>query len=172
MRYQFVYKRNGDWSFDELKLIQETVQFTDSLPRHTAIREVGSFLSEITNVKLLIIGRFVAPQNQEIETLCFLNHGQPIPNIIYKLQGTPCQGITSHRICYYPVSVQQEFPQDPDLAEMNIESYMGTALNDPEGNPIGLVALLHDRTIENPGLVEHLLQLLSPVLEESLPEHP
>jgi hypothetical protein len=51
---------------------------------------------------------------------------------------------------------------------MGVISYMGTAINDFSGTPIGLVVLLHDKTIENAGLIEHLITIVSPTLEENL----
>jgi hypothetical protein len=51
---------------------------------------------------------------------------------------------------------------------MNIESYMGTSLIDEDCNKIGLIELFDEVPIKNPGFIEYILTLVSPVLEQQL----
>src|SRR5688572_7388401 len=165
MRYQFVHKRNNDWSFEELAVIEKTIAFVDEPTAGDPVMAVGKYLASIISVKFLIIGRTNLPEADKIDTVCFLNYGKPMPNLTYSLKGTPCQDAYDYGVCYYPVGVKEEFPNDKDLVEMNINSYMGTALINQASETIGLIALLHDKTISNPGFIEHLLTLVSPVVE-------
>jgi len=64
--------------------------------------------------------------------------------------------------------VQEEFPEDADLVIMGVHSYLGAALRDYAGEAIGLIVLLNDTTIENPGLIDYLFSLVSPTLEKQL----
>ncbi len=44
--------------------------------------------------------------------------------------------------CYYPSGIQALFPDDAMLRDLGMESYLGTQLPDPDGNPMGLIAVL------------------------------
>lgn len=168
MRYEFAHKLSNDWSFEESKVISDTITFISNLSGDDPITQIGRYISEVTGVKYLLIGRFVPPENDRVQTICFFNKGQQLDNIIYNLKNTPCYHVFQQHVCYYPYGVQEEFPEDADLVILGVNSYMGAALRDYAGESIGLVVLLHDTTIENPGLIDHLLSLVAPTLEKQL----
>lgn len=170
MKYEFAHKVSGDWSFEESKVISDAVTFINSPIAGDPIVEIGRYLAKVTGVKYLLIGRFIGEENEKVQTICFFNRGQLLNNITYDLKNTPCNGVFHQNACYYPYGVQEEFPEDADLVIMGVNSYMGTALQDYAGHTIGLIVLLHDQTIENPGLIDHLLTLVSPTLEKHLAE--
>jgi hypothetical protein len=168
MRYEFAHKHTGDWSAEESKVISDTVTFISSPITGDPITEIGRYLAKVTGVKYLLIGRFVSPENDKVQTICFFNQDQQLANITYNLKNTPCYHVYQQHVCYYPYGVQEEFPEDADLIIMGVNSYMGAALRDYTGESIGLIVLLHDKTIENPGLIDYLLSLVSPILEKQL----
>jgi hypothetical protein len=168
MRYEFAQTRSGDWSFEEQKVIDDTVTFINNLIADDPVTEIGRYIAKVTEVKYLLIGRFVPPENEKVQTLCFFNQDQQLDNFTYNLKNTPCYGVYLQKVCYYPFGVQQEFPHDADLVILGVNSYLGATLRDYAGKSIGLVVLLHDKTIENPGLIDHLLSIVSPTLEKSL----
>ena len=168
MRYEFVHKRNSDWSFDELAIIEETIAFINEPIAGDPILAVGKYLASIISVKFLIIGQINRPVADSVNTICFLNYDQLLPNLTYALKDTPCQNVFEHGVCYYPIGLKEEFPKDEILEEMNINSYMGSALINKSSETIGLIVLLHDKTIPNPGFIEHLLTLVSPLVEVHL----
>ena len=170
MRYEFAHKHHNDWSFEELKVISDTVAFINNPLLGDPVTEIGRYLSKVTGVKYLLIGRFIPPENQRVKTVCFFNGNQLLANMTYDLKNTPCYTTFQQNVCYYPYGVQEEFPEDTDLVVMGVNSYLGAALRDYTGKSIGLVVLLHDTTIENPGLIDHLLSIVSPALEKSLAE--
>jgi hypothetical protein len=168
MRYEFAHRRSDDWSFEEQKVISDLVTFMANPIAGDPVTEIGRYLSVITGVKYLLIGRFMPPEKEKVETICFFNKDQQLDNFTYDLKKTPCYKVYQEHVCYYPFGVQEEFPEDADLVILGVHSYMGAALMDYAGNSIGLVVLLHDKTIEKPGLIDHLLSLVSPTLEKQL----
>ena len=65
-------------------------------------------------------------------------------NFQYDLSGTPCHNVFENSgICRYADSVQALFPEDPYLAPLNAESYVGVPLMNSRGMVIGLIAVLH-----------------------------
>lgn len=166
MRYEFAHKRTGDWSSEEQEVINDTVTFISNPIVGDPVTEIGRYLSKVTGVKYLLIGRFTGPEKDKVKTLCFFNKDQQLNNMTYNLKNTPCYHVYQQHVCYYPYGVQEEFPEDADLVIMGVHSYLGAALRDYTGEAVGLVVLLHDTTIENPGLIDHLLSLVTPTLEE------
>ncbi len=51
----------------------------------------------------------------------------------------------------------QRFPEDRLVRELGAESYIGLGLRGSDGRPLGLLAVLDDRPMRNPGLVRSLL---------------
>ncbi|MFP4455952.1 MAG: PAS domain S-box protein [Desulfonatronovibrio sp.] len=66
-------------------------------------------------------------------------------NFTYKLDGTPCWNVLQDRVCHYNDNVQEKFPEDHMLAEINARSYWGAPLKDSSDNVIGLLALVDDK---------------------------
>jgi len=66
----------------------------------------------------------------------------------YDLSDTPCCNVLQGgEICRYPDSVQTLFPDDPYLAPIGAESYVGIPLVDSRGTVVGLIAILHTQPI-------------------------
>ncbi|MEK7667194.1 MAG: PAS domain S-box protein, partial [Gemmatimonadota bacterium] len=65
-------------------------------------------------------------------------------NFEYDLAGAPCQGVVGQRQRCYASGVRAQFPQDRLLAEMGVESYLGTPLFDAAGAALGLLVVMDD----------------------------
>jgi PAS domain S-box-containing protein len=96
-----------------------------------------------------------------VETVAFYARGEVVKNIRYGLSGTPCENVIGKQACVYPQRIQQLFPESPVLAELQAESYVGVPLWDSAGQPIGLIALLDDKALENTKQIEALLQMVA-----------
>jgi PAS domain S-box-containing protein len=103
----------------------------------------------------------VAENRQTIRTLAVFAHDKSVDNFEYPLAGTPCETVVNKQLCCYPKGVQQKFPQDRMLAELGVESYVGTPLFDSMGRPLGLMAVLCCRSLEEVGTVETLLRIFA-----------
>ncbi|WP_276497125.1 hypothetical protein [Pontibacter litorisediminis] len=136
--------------------------------RHDALlSEIASFITEQTGVKFLLIGR-LSDDLQHIHTLVFMEDGKAMENYTYSLKGTPCDQTLLQRFCYYPFGVAPCFPEDKDLEDLQIESYLGSMLLSEDNEPIGLVALMDTKQIDKAAFAEHLIMVLSPAIEEEI----
>ncbi len=84
---------------------------------------------------------------QSIRMLACCSADSLLPPKTYPLRGTPCEGVVSGGICYYPANVSLLFPEDELLREQGMESYLGTPLLS-SGDPsscLGLIAVLYKR---------------------------
>ena len=168
MRYEFAHQLLPDWSVDEQALIDKTIDCVLHLPDHKVIERLAQHIFAITQVDYVTISKVINNEPAELGTLTFLKHGKALDNVTYFAAGTPCENVLSHSIFYYPAGVQEQFPEDIYLQHLHVNSYLGIPLNDSENNAIGLVALLHETTILNPGFIDHLLNIIAPTLEEYL----
>ncbi|WP_341501917.1 EAL domain-containing protein [Gallaecimonas sp. GXIMD4217] len=105
----------------------------------------------------VIIGECQQPG--EIRTRALLKDGQPLPNMDYRLAGTPCEGLMEGHCCCYRQGVAEQFPQDQMLADLGVDSYIGRALHDNDGKPLGLIALLYRHPKEQSQLLAQMLDL-------------
>ncbi len=69
----------------------------------------------------------------------------------YALHGTPCaRALNSPDLCVYPDGVQGAFPKAELHLSLGIRSYMGLALRDAHGTPLGVLAVFHDQPMAPP----------------------
>ncbi|MBI5642783.1 MAG: PAS domain S-box protein [Deltaproteobacteria bacterium] len=66
------------------------------------------------------------------------------------LADTPCREIIGNNtFVFYPRGVRELFPNNTCLAQMNIESYLGVPLFDSKGAPLGFLAAMDTRPMED-----------------------
>ena len=66
-------------------------------------------------------------------------------NLSYALEGSPCQNVIQQGVCYYPEHIQQLFPNDQLLIDMEAESYLAVPLRNSKSEVIGLVVVVDDK---------------------------
>jgi PAS domain S-box-containing protein len=94
-------------------------------------------------------------------TLIVMSKGDILDNLEYRLAGTPCEQVVLSAACIYPRDVQRLFPEDQHLVKLDVVGYAGVPLQDPAGQPIGLLQMLFREPIPDPVLVEQMLQLFT-----------
>ncbi|WP_017443678.1 putative bifunctional diguanylate cyclase/phosphodiesterase [Gayadomonas joobiniege] len=87
-------------------------------------------------------------------------HGEHIlDNFSYSLEGTPCAKTQDKGVCWYPNNVQQCFPNDLLLQDLNVQGYLGAALTHADSGFIGVLAVMSVDPIEVPGSISELLDV-------------
>jgi signal transduction histidine kinase/CheY-like chemotaxis protein len=142
----YVQDRRQRRSEDAIRsVVESTARKTGDDFLHSLVRH----LAEVTGFKYVFTGEVAGPDNHQISTIALWADGEFAENIIYDLDGTPCERVVGSDICFFMKDVQQLFPEDHLLVEMGVESYVGVPLYDAYGNATGLLAALHDEPIEN-----------------------
>ncbi|MBV5315486.1 MAG: PAS domain S-box protein, partial [Prolixibacteraceae bacterium] len=95
------------------------------------------------------------------KTLAIYNEGNFDPNVSYSLKDTPCGEVVGNHICCYPQEVRSLFPDDTALEDIKAESYIGTTLWSFNGQPIGLIAVIGQKPLQNQELAASVLKLVS-----------
>lgn len=92
------------------------------------------------------------------KTLAVWSSGEMLDNFEYDLLGTPCAEVCTHRqSCVFPSKVQESFPEDQDLVDMQAESYLGAPVFDSQGEVVGMLTVLDNRPMTE---VPHRQQVL------------
>ncbi len=94
-----------------------------------------------------------------IKTLAVWANDDFVENFEYSVTDTPCEKVTEKKMHFYPENIQKIFPDDKLLADLEVESYMGSPLADSSKKVIGLLAVMHDKPMVNPVNFEEILKI-------------
>ncbi|HEY3277902.1 MAG TPA: PocR ligand-binding domain-containing protein, partial [Syntrophorhabdaceae bacterium] len=121
-------------------------------------KSLARYLAWTLEVDYVCIDR-LSGQDHKAKTLAIYFDGTFEDNVEYTLADTPCEEVVGKTICSFPQKVRDLFPRDEILREMGAESYVGTTLWGSDGRPIGLIAVIARRPMEDTRLVETVLKL-------------
>lgn len=159
------------WHFEpnekEKQILDAAVALANQDKDDNFLLTTADFIWQHTAAEYISIGK-LSEDKRSIETLAFLHKGAVMQNMTYSLTYTPCDEVLIHRFCYYPTEACKLFPDDTELQDLNIQSYLGSMLLSPDSEALGIVVLMDTQKIENAGFAEHLILVLSPAIEEVL----
>jgi PAS domain S-box-containing protein len=141
--------------------VLQTLAESSSSEKETIFRLIVRKLAISQGVSYAFIGQ-VNPENPDvIESLAIWGNGEYLDNFTYPLKGTPCEKVSIGGYRIYPDNVQEMFPEDPTLVNLNVKSYIGVPLKDSAKKTLGILALLDQNPIEKKLGTENLLQSLA-----------
>ncbi|WMW21258.1 PAS domain S-box protein [Methanolobus mangrovi] len=110
------------------------------------------------NIRYSILAEIHPEDPNTAHTIAVWNGDEYAENFSYELKNTPCKDVTHKGSCFYPSNIQELFPDDHLLKEMEAESYWGTPLKDSAGRSIGLLIILDDRPMEHSANTHSMLK--------------
>lgn len=108
------------------------------------------------NVSHVAVSRLVGDQLHALAA--YADHQNQDP-FSYQIEHTPCGASLQQGYYYCPTHLQAEFPLDPDLVRLNLNSYLGLALRNSAGEAIGIICILDHIAIPEPQRAETLLRI-------------
>ncbi len=129
-------------------------------PDENFFAALARYLGDTLGVYYVCIDR-LSGDRLSAQTVAVYCDGHFEDNLEYTLADTPCGRLLDQSFCFFPSRVAALFPNDPALKELQAESYIGTTLLGFDGRPIGLIALLDRKPMENRQLAESLLRMVS-----------
>ncbi len=123
---------------------------------------VTSILADSLEVDYCLIGLTGPGQSEKIYSCAFWGEGRQLDNISINPHATPHEELLEkERFRIYQNGVQQLFPDDPLLQELNIKSYAGISLTDLNNKPCGLLLVMNNHPIKNNEMYHSLLQIFA-----------
>lgn len=116
-------------------------------------------LTQTLSMDYAFIGEFEDGTFDRVRTVAVAHRGEIADDFTYELKGTPCENVVNQRLCSYAENIRDHFPKDQLLAELGVESYIGTPLCDSSGNVVGLLSVMHTQPIEHTLLAESVLNI-------------
>jgi len=118
-------------------------------------------LAAALGADIALVGMRKSGDPTQVCTCAVWVDGAPGEDFCYPLKGTPCEQANLYGLCSYPERVRQQFPDDPFLAEMQVEAYLAAPLVDSSGDILGVLAVLFRQALDEPGHIEALLKIFA-----------
>ncbi|NET33206.1 MAG: response regulator [Cyanothece sp. SIO1E1] len=124
---------------DSLKLIFEGTASTTGCE---FFRACVRYLAQVLQVRYAMVSEFKNEAKTRVRTLAFWTGETWSENIEYDLAGTPCDQVLKGNVSCHPKDVQLRFPEDQDLSDLGVQSYLGMPLVDVMGDVLGHLAVM------------------------------
>jgi len=121
---------------------------------------LAKYLAQTMDMDFVCIDRLEG-DGLNATTLAVWSDGHFEDNLTYALADTPCGELVGKEICCFPADVGQLFPRDQVLKDLHAESYVGVTLFDLAAQPIGLIAVIGRRPLQNRKLAETILKMVA-----------
>jgi PAS domain S-box-containing protein len=96
---------------------------------------------------------------ENLETMAWYANKQIQPNFTYPIAHTPSGSAFRDGIYNCSSGVKQLFPLDEDLVKMDVDNYIGVALQNSADEKIGVICVLNQQPLANPKRAELLLRI-------------
>jgi PAS domain S-box-containing protein len=143
------------------QVLQDILVGTASVTGTEFFPALVQHLAQALGVRYAFAGTAIASQPGQLRIIAGWN-GDKISEIFDDaIAKTPCEMVSrTKKLCYYP-DLQEQFPEDAHLREMEVVSYMGLPLLDSQGEAIGHLCILDDRPLVDPERTESLLTVFA-----------
>ncbi len=96
-----------------------------------------------------------------LRTVACCQEGRIVDELVYDSRQAPCEHALGGAFVFCSGDVQSRYPEDTDLVEMGIESYIGAPLKSPSGEVMAILVALKRGPLDDPGLARSLFNLFS-----------
>jgi formate hydrogenlyase transcriptional activator len=131
---------------DTLRAVMEG---TAAVTGQNFFRSLVRHLAQALQVRHTFIAECTDHNNDQVRTLAFWTDDRFADDIVFPLQGTPCDRVIAGEICCYPKGLQSLFPEDKGLRALRAESYLGVPLQSSAGNVLGHLVVMDDKPVDD-----------------------
>ncbi|RMF11127.1 MAG: response regulator [Candidatus Neomarinimicrobiota bacterium] len=118
------------------------------------------FLTRLLQVDFAFVADVNHGEEGRVATLAVSHHNQIVENLSCPLEGNPCGQVLEEGKASYLSNVRRLFSGFDVLVKNKIECYLAVRLDDSQQHPLGVLGVMHTRTVENPQLIESILSIL------------
>jgi PAS domain S-box-containing protein len=149
--------------YNKIFLTEFSQKFAENTSQKDFFNALVQFVVEITGLDYAFVAQF-KPNNPDeftLETIAFSALGQMTENFDYSVIDGPCKEVIYGDLYNYADNARTLFPKGQLISQLNIEGYIGLPLYDSEGQAIGLVAVMHNKKIEDKDTVNSILKIVA-----------
>jgi PAS domain S-box-containing protein len=136
--------------------LQSLLEGTAAVTGKEFFPELVKHIAIALNVSHVFITKF---SGEKLETMAWYADNLIQRNFTYSIANTPCERAFRDGIYICSSRLKQLFPLDEDLAKMDVDNYMGMALQNSAGKKIGVICVLNPQSLANPKRAELLLRI-------------
>ncbi len=110
-------------------------------------RSLVQYLAISLGAKASFIAQFNADRSQ-VQTLAVWIGQQHVPNFDFDINGTPCQQVLDGGILHFPQEIQDTFPENGLLRQLDAQSYLAIPMTNNLGEVVGHLAVIDDKPMK------------------------
>ena len=115
-------------------------------------------LAETLKVRYVLVSESLYQPYERVRSIAYWANGMLMPPFEYDLADTTCEAVYSTRNpVHYPDSVQELFPRETALVEMEARSYLGVPLIGADSTIVGHLFIMDDKRMADPSKAQHML---------------
>ena len=114
-------------------------------------------ISKNLDVKFVLIGEFIK-ERFTVKSKSLWAGEDIVKDYEYNIANTPCEHVLKNSVKIYPSNLQALFPEDTDLVDWQVHSYIGIPLLNSKGEVIGHIAVLDTKPFEDVELIKTVYQ--------------
>lgn len=143
-------------------VIENTARGVSAISGQSFFEALVTHLARIFDAKYTFIGLLNDESaHREIKTIALSAAGEIVENFSYSLKDTPCDDVYGQDTCAICSGVQELYPDDILLQEMDIEGYIGAPIFDPQGSPLGIMVVLDTKPLERVDQYKSILEIFA-----------
>ncbi len=119
-------------------------------------------LAETLKVRYVLVSESLYQPYERVRSIAYWANGMLMPPFEYDLADTTCEAVYSTRgPVHYPDSVQELFPRETALVEMEARSYLGVPLIGADSTIVGHLFIMDDKRMADPSRAQRMLTEVS-----------
>ncbi len=142
-------------------------EFSDKFSAYKGHNEFFSslvqFIADTTFMDYVFVGKLVEDEKKQItiQTIALNAFGKLTENIHFHLPHSPFEQIIKGTLYSDPTLCRETFPNNKMIEQYKIQGFLSCLLNDDKGNAVGLIAVMHQKEIEDAETVCSVLKIVA-----------
>jgi PAS domain S-box-containing protein len=118
-------------------------------------------LTKVLGADITYISEFCDESHETMRTLAVSDKGEVARGFDYAVKETPCGKVLQDGTCVALKDVRRLFPKAEMLESMEIDTYIGIPLVDSEERPLGVMAAMYQKPIEQLDFATSIMQVFA-----------
>lgn len=124
-------------------------------------RSLVQYLASTLKVEYVLVCELDRRDTSRIRAIAASERGEIVENLSCSIIGSPCEVVIRQGLRCFPGELRQQFPDDPFIRDLGVDSFIGTPLFDSSGQALGLLCVLDRRPMSNIPFMESILRIFA-----------